>query len=199
MLVYSPVSRRPGGKTKRTRKHSISGVFYRNYPRSTRWKVDQDYLSKLSREELEWLAAFNDRWVSANFSYTEPEGFPEWGQDERRAAYTAVNAANADIYGKCPDELIQRETWTMVEIEGPDTHAQTALPHASSDTTSEYLNSPTYKTARDSFRAHLCQKRLEISPKITPAYERAKETLERIVRRGTSQEAAEPDSDIDGE
>jgi hypothetical protein len=56
--------------------------------------VDQDYAERLSGDERQWLAEFNDSYYGADFRGVV-EG--RWSTDERREVYRAKNAANRDL------------------------------------------------------------------------------------------------------
>lgn len=60
-----------------------------------RWKIDQDYLAKLSESEREWLAKFNDAHYGGDFRRSDPA---EWDQTQRRAAWSEQRAAKRDAY-----------------------------------------------------------------------------------------------------
>lgn len=75
-------------------KKNLHGLNPRTFPQSVRWKVDQDYVHKLSAEEKAWLAQFNDEFAGADF---RKDKSGEWPTEERRKAYRAKNAAGRDI------------------------------------------------------------------------------------------------------
>jgi hypothetical protein len=54
------------------------------YPKHYRWRVDYDYLDRLTPDEAAWLAQFTDEEVAGDFRYEEP--FTE-DQDDRRAVW----------------------------------------------------------------------------------------------------------------
>jgi hypothetical protein len=56
--------------------------------------VDQDYAERLSADERQWLAEFNDSYYGADFRGV-PEG--RWSTSARREVYRAKNAANRDL------------------------------------------------------------------------------------------------------
>jgi hypothetical protein len=54
------------------------------YPKHYRWRVDYDYLDRLTPDEAAWLAQFTDEEVAGDFRYEEP--FTE-DQEARRAVW----------------------------------------------------------------------------------------------------------------
>ena len=84
---------RKAGATNRKRGGS-TGLAAATFPRSVAWRVDQDYAERLSTDERQWLAEFNDSYYGADF-----RGVVEsrWSTDERREVYRAKNAANRDL------------------------------------------------------------------------------------------------------
>lgn len=77
------------------KKKNLHGLRPATFPRSVRWRVDQDYTDKLSPEDRQFLAEFNDAYYGADFRGTDPD---DWGPEERRERYRAKNAANRDLY-----------------------------------------------------------------------------------------------------
>ena len=47
---------------------NLMGLKASHFRRPLRWKIDQDYIHKLSTEEKEWLAKFNREWVGNEFN-----------------------------------------------------------------------------------------------------------------------------------
>ena len=84
---------RKAGATNRKRGGS-TGLAAATFPRSVAWRVDQDYAERLSTDERQWLAEFNDSYYGADFRGVA-EG--RWSTDERREVYRAKNAANRDL------------------------------------------------------------------------------------------------------
>ena len=84
---------RKAGATNRKRGGS-TGLAAATFPRSVAWRVDQDYAERLSTDERQWLAEFNDSYYGADFRGVV-EG--RWSTDERREVYRAKNAANRDL------------------------------------------------------------------------------------------------------
>ena len=84
---------RKAGATNRKRGGS-TGLAAATFPRSVAWRVDQDYAERLSGDERQWLAEFNDSYYGADFRGVV-EG--RWSTDERREVYRAKNAANRDL------------------------------------------------------------------------------------------------------
>ena len=118
------------------RRKNLHGLNPYTFPRSVRWKVDQDYLNKLSPEEKEWLSRFNDNYIGADFR-TDKEN--AWSPEERRVVYRAKNAAGRDVF---TSGLVDAKTPPERKTEFED----------SLDLPPEYLNSQDYKDALKDFR-----------------------------------------------
>lgn len=169
-------------RTRRPRRPNISGALSRNYPRTKRWRVDFDYLRRLSPEEIEWLHAFCNNHYGGNFSYAGPEGYEAWSKDERRKAYAATNAANRDLYSTCPEESVKYlgvnkfgrahldEPWSTDDVD--------FNPYAYGAAAPAYLESPEYRDALADYRAEV--DRLRKSDPPSEALLKAKRRLERI-------------------
>lgn len=138
-----------------------SSHYTRSFPRSVRWKVDQDYVEELTPAQREFLKLFNDEYYGAKFRKST-----EWSTEEKRQSYRDKNVANADSYAKCPPELVEELSEALID-ESP----REAGP------TPTYLDSPEYKEARDSFREHLDPSRRELAPKPSPSLNRAMRKL----------------------
>ena len=114
-----------------------TGLAASTFPRSVAWRVDQDYADRLSGEDRQWLADFNDRFYGADF---RGETSVAWSTDERRQVYRAKNAANRDLmtvdipnHGyDVPEETVELEEAVALD-DGP-------------------LDSPPYKAAREAYR-----------------------------------------------
>jgi len=126
---------RKAGATNRKRGGS-TGLAAATFPRSVAWRVDQDYAERLSTDERQWLAEFNDSYYGADFRGVV-EG--RWSTDERREVYRAKNAANRDLmtcdvpaHGlDLPEETVELDELQLDD--GP-------------------LDEPRYKTAREAYR-----------------------------------------------
>ena len=126
---------RKAGATNRKRGGS-TGLAAATFPRSVAWRVDQDYAERLSGDERQWLAEFNDSYYGADFRGVV-EG--RWSTDERREVYRAKNAANRDLmtcdvpaHGlDLPEETVELDELQLDD--GP-------------------LDEPRYKTAREAYR-----------------------------------------------
>ena len=126
---------RKAGATNRKRGGS-TGLAAATFPRSVAWRVDQDYAERLSADERQWLAEFNDSYYGADFRGVV-EG--RWSTDERREVYRAKNAANRDLmtcdvptHGlDLPEDSVEFDE--LVLDDGP-------------------LDEPKYKTAREAYR-----------------------------------------------
>lgn len=68
-----------------------SGLGVRSFARGVRWKVDQDYLDKLSPEEAQWLHKFNDLHYNGKYDHDFP-------LEVIRAANREKDAARRDMY-----------------------------------------------------------------------------------------------------
>lgn len=71
-----------------------TGLASATFPRSVAWRVDQDYAERLSPDERQWLAEFNDAYYGADFRGVAEE---PWTTEARRVVYRAKNAANRDL------------------------------------------------------------------------------------------------------
>lgn len=59
--------------------------------------IDQDYLDKLSKEELEWLNKFNKETISASFNQENPRKNLHKTKKLRKECYDRNNARNRDV------------------------------------------------------------------------------------------------------
>jgi hypothetical protein len=171
----------------------IHGVFARNYPKSVSWKVDFDYLEKLTQAELEWLAQFADRHYGGDF---RGETEQDWTTEERRAAYSDKNRANRDAY------TIADVSGRMARI--PDLERSTASGRARTFDVAaderldlqfgpEYLDSAAYRAAVEELRASLPPRGVSAAGSTDPRYLRAKAQLERIRTHGEADAEADTD------
>jgi len=115
-----------------------TGLAASTFPRSVAWRVDQDYADRLSLDERQWLADFNDRFYGADF---RGETNVTWSTDERREVYRAKNAANRDLM----TTDIPYHGWDMAEEETVELEEAVALDDGP-------LDSPSYKAAREAYR-----------------------------------------------
>ena len=113
---------------KTTKQKALPGLRAKNFPRSVSWRVDQDYLHKLTGKEKEFLADFNDRFYGADFRRDR-----DWSVEERRERYRAKNAANRDVF-------------TSGMVDGVDSVAALDIQSESTDEsfTPAYLDSEEY-------------------------------------------------------
>lgn len=123
---------------------NLHGLNPRTFPQSVRWKVDQDYISKLTPEEKAWLARFNDCFIGADFRGDDEK---TWTPEERRVVYRSKNAAGRDVY-----------TSGLVDY-GRHIPEKTTEAGEETQETPTYLNSETYKAARDEFRNDIDEKK----------------------------------------
>lgn len=127
---------RKAGATNRKR-GGLAALVAATFPRSVAWRVDQDYVDRLSPIERQWLAQFNDRFYGADF---RGESSSTWSTDERREVYRAKNAANRDLMTTdipnhgydLPEETVEFDELLPVD-DGP-------------------LDEPMYKAAREAYR-----------------------------------------------
>lgn len=166
-----------------------------NHPISVGWRVDYDYLKKLTPEQKTWLAGFTDAFYSGDFRKA-PE--KDWPTSERRASYTRKNVANSDCYHGLEKECL------LSGLDSPLTGIKTSnltrlmrgqeksnvqkvvdtIPSLPVDSTPTpaYLNTPEYKKAREAYRANLNQGRRECAPKASPTLNSTHEALNKIVQ-----------------
>lgn len=145
--------RRPGGK-----KTNTHGLRQRNFEKAIAWRVDQDYADRLTPEDQEWLAKFNDRYYGGDFRSADEE---DWPTERRREVWTTKNAARVDAHtfassGGLLDSLdVERHEEALAE----------ATPNGTDPVpTPEHLNSPRYKQAREAFRSLLKPGRVPKEP-----------------------------------
>jgi len=164
-------------KSKSKKAPGTYGAYRRNFPASVRWRVDQDYLEKLSPSERQWLAQFNDRYYGADFRGDTEQ---EWSNQERRAAFVAKNTANGDL-GPF-DGYVRPAKDELQPLDCIEDHLDSTVDEQpqNSEPTPEYLSSPAYKQARDEFRALLAPGRKPLPPARTPAFEVAQKRLKAL-------------------
>lgn len=91
----------------------VYGYKKSHYNYSSRWKVDCDYLSKLSVEELEYMARFLKE-------YYEGKTFQDKNLiEDKRESYNRQNASQRCSMIKFYDSLVPIETLTVSFVE-PD-------------------------------------------------------------------------------
>lgn len=151
------------------RRRGDAGKLRRNYPTVTQWKVDWDYLSKLSPAEQAWLADFGDRYYGGDFRESDPE---TWDAPARSAVNMGKNCARTDLHTVAA-AVGRLEEWDPV---AHDRHA----PEVDGAPTPGYLDSAEYKAARDAFRGHLHPGRKAQEPKQTPEYRTALRNLRKV-------------------
>ncbi len=136
------------------------GLAPRSFSPTVRDQVDQDYVDKLSDEEREWLAKFNQAFYDGSFrafppaeesisSDTLEEG--TWSPEERRVAYRANNARKRDAFGRA------RGVGSLTYAGGADAEAFADEAQAL-DATPTYLDSAEWKAAVAAWRKHIDEK-----------------------------------------
>lgn len=145
------------------------GLHPRAFPAPVQWKVDQDYLEKLTEEEKVFLARFNECFYGADFR-KDPNG--EWSREERQKTYRAKNTVNRDAY-----EITRVSGRLHFSADTPKAPegAEGAGARDGSRTPS-YLNSETYKVALEELRMALDRK-----PRDDARILRARDALRRVV------------------
>ncbi len=148
-------------KGKSKRKPSTYGLYPKNYPKPIRWKIDQEYASKLSTEDRAWLARFNDAYYGNNFRDATDA---EWSTAQKREAYRQNHTARRDTYECAGVEFTEDMIWE---------------PQATVDTdwadTPTYLDKPEYQAALKAYRA------AAEGDRKAPEFYRAKRALEALV------------------
>jgi len=127
---------RKAGATNRKRGGSAA-LAPATFPRSVAWRIDQDYVSKLTPEHKEWLAQFNDRYYGADF---RGESEVTWSTNDRREVYRDKNRANRDLM-TCALSVDVEVPHEVVELE--DTVVDDLV----------HLDGKEYKVARETYRA----------------------------------------------
>lgn len=155
------------------------GLYSRNFPSSVKWRVDYNYLHKLSKEEQEWLAKFSDRYYGAEFRGDSEDD--AWTVPERRRAYIDKNTANTDAYSAIHAEERRGLVIPLEELPGYEPEED---PNKDRTPTPEYLNSPEYKQRLEEYRRLLDPGRKPVKPKITPALQLAHSRLAKTVKKG---------------
>ena len=151
------------------------GLYARNFPKPARWKVDQDYISRLSDDERRWLAQFHDEYYGGFFS-PKREALHST-KELRRECYAANNATNADSYSihEVSGRLFSSEELPLFEPESLGGQDGSPLP--------SYLNDQEYKSLREQFRTHLPKDR-KARVNETPEMKKARTRLLGRVRAG---------------
>lgn len=171
------------------RKNNTHALHARNHPLSIKWRVDMDYVDKLSPEQKQWMAGFIDAHYSGDF-----RGAPEsdWPTVERRKSYTNKNVANADCYHGLENEHlltgfdapVSARFNNLTRLDKSNAQkVSDCIPALPTDLspTPEYLNSPEYKKALAEYRANLNQTRRVCKPKETSAYFVALNNLNKVI------------------
>jgi hypothetical protein len=178
-----------GSRSKRKRKFKTPpehGLYAKNYTKPVQWKVDFDYLDKLSDEERRWLSDFSNSYYGGDF---RSQHGSVWFPHERREAHVAKNAARRDVYAlgqvsNRVDFIPDLEKPPRVEESKAPRFEIPANPKADFSPTPEYLNSESYRAAVEEYRDSLPQRgrgRKSWDPR---RHEAAKKRLERVIRHG---------------
>lgn len=161
------------------------GALARHFPKGTQWKLDYDYLAKLSPEERQWLANFNDAYYGGDFREA-PGSQDAWPHDERLDIWSNKNTERIEAFAQAaaaniaPSEIIDDLT---------------PGGEFDPDATPTYLDDEQYKQARTHFRSFLAKGRRHRIPKVTPAFERAKRDLRALVEEYTGEPDDEQNND----
>ena len=147
-----------------------------NHPRPLQWRIDYDYVGKLSDDEQRWLANFTDAYVGGDFRKVDPA---EWPAEQRSDVNRSKNASKTDAQ-------TLNEVWgTLSELPLNAKAPVSPLP----DDDYAYTNDPLYKSALAEYRSHLATGRKAKKPKPTPELEQARRKLELV--RGLLDDEAE--------
>lgn len=171
-------------KRKSKKQRGTFGAYGKNHPATVAWRVDADYLDKLTQEEREWYAAFCDKYYGGDF---RGEGGGEWTEEEKREAYIDKNRANSDVYTNhqydAENDIWQPRIMPLREMGGHDVGVFVEDPNRDLSEVPEYLNDPEYKAALAELRRHLHPGRAPREPDDTPELRRAREKVQEIVDR----------------
>lgn len=135
------------------KRYGYPGLKASSYPRSVRYKVDYDYLHKLTDEEKKFLEKVTNDEVGGS----APSG------------YGAKNAANRDMLTHYDSDAYFQAYYEDLA----DSCAET-----DGTETPEYLDSDEYKSALRGFRTHV-HDNYHRRPEMTMAMMRAKKRLEK--------------------
>lgn len=178
-------------KKKSKKRRGTFGAYGKNHPAAVAWRVDADYLNKLTQEEREWYAAFCDKYYGGDF---RGEGGGEWTEEEKREAYIDKNRANSDAYTNYQYDA-ESDTWRprlLPRHFEMNEHAGVLAEDPNRDLTEvpDYLDDPEYKAALAEFRRHLHPGRAPREPVDTPELRRAREKVKEIVDRWRNKDKA---------
>lgn len=151
-------------KRRKKTKQGDAGLLPSNFRQTTRWKIDFDYVDQLSPKEREWLSKFADGFYGGDFRGRR------WTKAERSEVNMAIKAERDDSYAIA--SLVGNVVNDVVIDRPMQDEDQTATP--------EYLDDPTYKRARDRYRAQLQPFRKYQYPKDTPELRKAENWLKRV-------------------
>lgn len=152
------------------------GLHPRSFSRVVRDQVDQDYVDKLSDEDKEWLAKFNQAFYDGNF---KGEGKEDWTTDQRRAAYRANNARKRDVYGRA------RGLGALAYSDTLDRESQSDEPDL--EPSPAYLDTVEWREAVAEWRRHVDAKTTGTAEGRAARW-RCEELQARVEKRGKSSE-----------
>lgn len=102
---------------KKPKNRRLATVNPKRYSRTVRWKIDYDYLDKLSPEEKKWLAEFTREWLDNPKSHT-PKFFKS--KKDLKETRSNRNAARRDIASRDTGYSLDQPTYlNAVQSEKP--------------------------------------------------------------------------------
>lgn len=154
------------------------------FPASVAPFVDQDYLEKLSREQLTFLSHFNEHFYGGDF---RRPGGGHWPTEMRREAYRAKNAANRDTHHMLAmrgDTIYIDATPSNEDTDSPSDNHRYEIQAPEQDFHQEpaYLSSPRYKQLLQEYRATLSAFGEKKMPALTDAHLKAKAALTQFIK-----------------
>lgn len=193
------IQSRLGNKQKRKRRYDTRqthGLFPKNYSKPVAWKVDYDYLDKLTQAEKEWLSDFSSAHYSGDFRSAHGS---TWFPHEKREAYVQKNAANRDSYSiaEVSSRIAHIPDLERSAPSGRPREFDVLAPHDTDEQhTPSYLNSETYRAALEEYRASIPARGLTAKGFTTPAererYERARWQIKKVIRYGENPPDEDP-------
>ncbi len=151
--------RRTEFKVRKGARYYPHGLVASNFPRGVQWKLDQDYVGKLSQEEREWLAKANDAMYGhkfrEGFGKADAAGKGGWTEEQRAESYYHDNAGRRDALFITRKELIEDLEVAGEALPLIETPEDGLSLNALAEPTPEYLNTDEYKAALAEFRKTL--------------------------------------------